>query len=588
MQGYCDRRAEKRENTGNVALRHLDDCDGMHNRPTMLLLNVGHAIDHMFLLIFATAVTTIALEFGFTRWEDLMPYSTAAFFFFGVCALPAGRLGDHWGRRSMMILFFVGMGGASILVSLTQSAIQLALALALLGCFAAIYHPVGIPMLVQGSLRPGWTIGVNGFAGNLGVACSAVVTGYLVKYFGWRMAFVVPGLLSIACGFAFARAAKIESVPPARRVATQVELPASLFARVMLVLTLASTGATLLFNFSTNGNYELLRERFAAISRDPADLGLMLAGGRGKVLSLEECHLTAPWFAELLLTVRTWWEESGLRAYHHRSNEGSLRTLIVREGQRTGDKMVMLTVSGNPDFALTKQQIEGFTQVVKGMVPEASIFLRIQQIAKGSPTQFFEIHLSGPDHIQERLHIDDAVLTFKISPSSFFQPNTLQAEKLYSRALQMADVPPQAHVLDLYCGTGTLGMAWALLAGQVTGVELNPYAVFDAQANAKLNQMSNFQVLCGDVGALLPQLTSGTPPDLVVLDPPRSGLDSSALKHLIALAPEKILYISCNPNTQAENIHVLAEAGYQLLELQPVDQFPHTVHIENIALLQQN
>jgi 23S rRNA (uracil1939-C5)-methyltransferase len=316
-------------------------------------------------------------------------------------------------------------------------------------------------------------------------------------------------------------------------------------------------------------------------------LGLMLAGGRGKVLSLEECHLTAPWFAELLGVVRAWWEESGLRAYHHRSNEGSLRTLIVREGQRTGDKMVMLTVSGNPDFALTKPQIEGFTQVVKGMIPEASIFLRIQQIAKGSPTQFFEIHLSGPDHIQERLHIDDAVLTFKISPSSFFQPNTLQAEKLYSRALQMAGMQPQAHVLDLYCGTGTLGMAFALRAGRVTGVELNPYAVFDAQANAQLNQMGNIEILRGDVGALLPQLVSEAPPDLVVLDPPRSGLDPAALKHLIALAPEKILYISCNPNTQAENIRVLAEAGYQLLELQPVDQFPHTVHIENIALLRR-
>lgn len=243
----------------------------------MLLLNIGHAIDHMFLLIFATAVTTIALEFGLTRWEDLMPYNTAAFFFFGVVSLPAGKLGDQWGRRSMMLLFFFGMGVSAILVSLTRSPIQLALALALLGSFAAIYHPVGIPMLVQGSPRPGWTIGVNGFAGNLGVALSAVVTGFMVKYFGWRIAFVLPGILSIACGIAFARAAKTESVPPSRRAATQLELPAGLLARVLLVVTLASTGATLLFNFSTNGNYELLHERFAAISRDPADLGLLLA-----------------------------------------------------------------------------------------------------------------------------------------------------------------------------------------------------------------------------------------------------------------------------------------------------------------------
>jgi MFS family permease len=249
----------------------------VHNKPTQVLLNVGHAIDHMFLLIFATAVTTIALEFGLTRWEDLMPYSAAAFFFFGVGALPAGKLGDHWGRRSMMLVFFFGMGATALVIAATRTPLQMALGLGLLGCFASIYHPVGIPMLLQGAKRPGWTIGVNGFSGNLGVALAAVVTGYLVKDFGWRAAFVVPGLLSIACGIAFAFASKSESLPPARRQAVQVELPTALLARVFLVMTLAATSGSLLFNFSTNGNYELLHERFIEVSRDPAFLGLMLA-----------------------------------------------------------------------------------------------------------------------------------------------------------------------------------------------------------------------------------------------------------------------------------------------------------------------
>jgi MFS family permease len=248
----------------------------MHNRPTQLLLNVAHAIDHMFLLIFATAVTTIALEFGLTRWEELMPYSAVAFLLFGVGSLPAGKLGDHWGRRSMMLLFFFGMGVSALVVAATRTPLQMALALALLGCFASIYHPVGVPMLLQGATRPGWTIGVNGFAGNIGVALAAVVTGYLVKHFGWRMAFVLPGLLSIACGVAFAFAARSEATPPAKRKATQVELPTALLARVFLVMTLAATSGSLLFNFSTNGNYELLHERFIEVSRDPAFLGLML------------------------------------------------------------------------------------------------------------------------------------------------------------------------------------------------------------------------------------------------------------------------------------------------------------------------
>jgi MFS family permease len=252
--------------------------DAMHNRSTSILLNVGHAIDHMFLLIFATAVTTIAHEFGLTSWEDLMPYSALAFFLFGLGALPAGRLGDHWGRRAMMLLFFFGMGVSAMLVSLSQSPVQLAIAMGFLGCFAAIYHPVGIPMLLQGSLRPGWTIGVNGFAGNIGVALAAVVTGYLVKYLGWRAAFALPGIVSIGCGVAFAFAARVETTPPARRASTQVPLPPGLLARVFLVMTLAATSASLLFNFSTNGNYQLLHERFAAISQDPALLGLLLAG----------------------------------------------------------------------------------------------------------------------------------------------------------------------------------------------------------------------------------------------------------------------------------------------------------------------
>ena len=249
----------------------------MVNRPTQVLLNIGHAIDHMFLLIFATAVTTIALEFGLTRWEELMPYSAAAFLFFGVGSLPAGKLGDHWGRRSMMLLFFFGMGASALLIAATGTPLQMALGLGLLGCFASIYHPVGIPMLVQGSKRPGWTIGVNGFSGNIGIAVAAVLTGYLVKYFGWRMAFVVPGLVSIGCGIAFALVTTSESTPPAKRKATQVELPTALLARVFLVMTLAATSGSLLFNFSTNGNYELLHERFIDVSRDPAFLGMMLA-----------------------------------------------------------------------------------------------------------------------------------------------------------------------------------------------------------------------------------------------------------------------------------------------------------------------
>jgi len=246
-------------------------------RTTALLLNVAHAIDHMFLLIFATAVASIASDFGVARWEDLMPYGVGAFAMFGLGSLPAGRLGDLWGRRRMMLLFFFGMGASAMLVAATRTAWQLAGALTLLGVFSAIYHPVGIPMLVQRSVRPGLTIGINGLAGNLGVALSAVTTGAIIKYAGWRMAFVVPALLAFACGIAFSRLAPAELVAPARRAATRAMPGKRALAHIFAIVTVASISGSLLFNFTTNGNGELLRERFRGIVEDPAALGTLLA-----------------------------------------------------------------------------------------------------------------------------------------------------------------------------------------------------------------------------------------------------------------------------------------------------------------------
>lgn len=144
--------------------------------------NLAHALDHLFLLIFATAVASIASDFGFARWEDLMPYGAGAFVMFGLGSAPAGRLGDLWGRRRMMLIFFFGIGvSALLLAAMARGPWQLSAALTLLGAFSAIYHPVGIPMLLQHSTRPGLTIGWNGLCGNMGIAAAAVTTGLLVS-----------------------------------------------------------------------------------------------------------------------------------------------------------------------------------------------------------------------------------------------------------------------------------------------------------------------------------------------------------------------------------------------------------------------
>lgn len=247
-------------------------------RPASLLLNVGHALDHLFILIFATAVAAIARDFGFARWEDLMPYSVGAFLLFGLGAIPAGRLGDLWGRRPMMLVFFFGLAGAAFLTAFTQNAWQLAVGLTLIGCFSSIYHPVGIPMLVQGALRPGMVIGVNGLAGNMGVALAAILTGFLVQWFNWRMAFIVPGLIALGCGLLFLRYCPDERHSPSKsKKSAQVSLPPNLLARALLVMTMTAVTGSLLFNFTTNGNTQFLTERLQDSIQDPGVIGSLLA-----------------------------------------------------------------------------------------------------------------------------------------------------------------------------------------------------------------------------------------------------------------------------------------------------------------------
>lgn len=326
-------------------------------------------------------------------------------------------------------------------------------------------------------------------------------------------------------------------------------------------------------------------------------LGLMMQGGHQRVEQLQECHLVSSWFIDGLKATRAWWEGSGLRAYHPRRDEGSLRTLILREGVHTGDRMAMLTVSGNPDYALDKKLITSWVEAMKAAISPSSgtlsLFLRIQQIAKGSPTSFYEIHLSGLDHIREHLHLskDAEPLRCKISPSAFFQPSTRQAEKLYSRALELAGLHSDMVVYDLFCGTGTLGLAAASRVKQVIGIELSHEAILDARSNAMENGLNNIEFFPGDVAKVLESLKethANISPDLVIVDPPRVGLGEKAIAQLLYLNPLSILYVSCNPKTQAADIAHLTQAGYFLESIQPVDQFAQTIHIENIAVLRRH
>ncbi len=324
-------------------------------------------------------------------------------------------------------------------------------------------------------------------------------------------------------------------------------------------------------------------------------LGLMIAQAEPYVFNVDHCHLCKPWFSDVLGAVRKWWDQSGVLAYHPARDTGLLRYLTLRDSVHTGQKMAVLNLSNRSELSeedfFQKFHVE-FVRAVQeaALGEEISIFLRIHEANRGKPTEFREVHLAGPDHIMEELHLLGRKLSFKISPSSFFQPNTLQAEKLYSAALShLADLSSPI-IYDLYCGTGTLGMVASMMASQVVGIELSSQAVQDAKENAERNGIEKISFHQGDVGKILTELmgrSSFQRPDVVIVDPPRAGLDPLALHHLKTLRPKAILYISCNPLTQAANVQELLEAGYTLRSLQPVDQFPHTYHIENIAYLER-
>lgn len=323
-------------------------------------------------------------------------------------------------------------------------------------------------------------------------------------------------------------------------------------------------------------------------------LGLFLHASKGRVLNVEECHLVHPWMSITLEACRSWWNSTSLAAYHASKNSGTLRTITFRHAITTGDRVVMLTVSGNPDFAIKKSDLDQFVSSMKqAAAPEENgfltIVLRIQQITKGKPTQFYEMRLHGPDVFREKIFLEEPSgskeLEFQVSPSSFFQPNSKQASLIYSKALSLAGLSKDQVLYDLYAGIGIFGMCASHLVKQVISVELSPDSSYDATCNVNRLNLSNVTVCRADVAELLAKRQEFPDADVAIIDPPRSGLGKKAIQQMVILAPKTVVYVSCNPATQVQDIKELIQAGYRLESVQPVDQFPQTIHVENIAIL---
>jgi MFS family permease len=249
------------------------------NSPSRVIsfVNAAHFIDHYSMLIFAAAVIVMGPALGMA-YSELLPYATPGFVAFGAGSLVTGWLGDRWSRRHMMAIFFAGIGASMIAVGLVSSPLQLGAALLSIGLFASIYHPVGTAMIVSYADKLGREMGLNGVWGNLGVASSALVTGMIGQYLGWRWAFIVPGIVTVLIGVAFALTVVHEDRSGTKQAAAQVRVAKEDMWRVILALSIVVIAISTTFNAVTVALPKLFAERLADITRSPAMLGAIAAG----------------------------------------------------------------------------------------------------------------------------------------------------------------------------------------------------------------------------------------------------------------------------------------------------------------------
>ncbi len=313
-------------------------------------------------------------------------------------------------------------------------------------------------------------------------------------------------------------------------------------------------------------------------------LGLHLRRRHHDVVELTECHLLEPYAGKLVEFVRGFFRDFEKNTGF--DPELTMKSFTVRVGKNTGEVMMIITAENGEENFMASFQKALLDYCHQHSIPVTSLYFLHIQNKKGSRTVIHEKLIHGSPVIEETLQIPGGqVLKFQISPQAFFQPNTKTAELLYTLALEAADLTGKETVFDLYCGTGTIGLFCSSRAAKVYGIELNASAIANAKQNAQLNTIHNAEFLVGDVLTELPKLSSS--PDVVLVDPPRNGLATGVVESLANFHPRKIVYVSCNPTSLARDAAMLVQRGYHLHSVQPVDQFPHTYHIECVALFER-
>lgn len=297
-----------------------------------------------------------------------------------------------------------------------------------------------------------------------------------------------------------------------------------------------------------------------------------------KIVKTDSCLIEDEKADEIILTVRRLIKSFKLTVYDERNSRGFLRHVLVKRGFSTNEIMVVL-VTGTPQFPSKNDFIKA---LLKAHPEITTVVQNVNNKFTSMVLGDRETVLFGKGYIEDVL----CGCRFRISPKSFYQINPVQTEVLYGKAVEFAGLTGKERVIDAYCGIGTIGIVASKGAGEVVGCELNPDAVRDARINAKINDIENIKFFCADAGEFMLSMKENNEKcDVLFMDPPRAGSDRKFLSSAVHLSPEKIVYISCNPETQQRDLFYLTKNGYKVKKIQPVDMFPYTNHVETVVLL---
>ncbi len=297
-----------------------------------------------------------------------------------------------------------------------------------------------------------------------------------------------------------------------------------------------------------------------------------------EIIDTPQCSIQDPINDIVVQTVREFIRKYNISAYDENTGKGLIRHIVTRKGFRTGEVMVCLVINGDtiPNYKALVDALISSTENLK------SVVLNINRNKTNVILGDRNIVIYGEEAIYDYI----GEFKFKISPLSFFQVNPIQTEVLYSKALEYADLKGDEIVFDAYCGIGTISLFLSKKAKKVYGVEIVPQAIDNAKENAKLNDIRNAEFLVGESETVIPEMyKKGIKADVIVVDPPRKGCDEKLLDVIVLMSPERVVYVSCNPATLARDLKYLSERGYVVKEIQPVDMFPQTTHVEAVALV---